>query len=187
MTTYRPKPTPSDDVADGADQCLLYLLGELDPQQTELFELRLESSPALCDELLSQASVISAWSAANGRNTRTAVVQSRLGHPLRWSIVATLVAVAACIALLLNGIRDVDSPTLTSTSEELLIAKAWVDNQHSGLTLLDGDLDLSLDRELDESDTVADEVSDVDATLAWLVPAVSAALNPDSSEGTHDG
>ena len=65
--------------------------------------------------------------------------------------------------------------------------QAWADNQHSGFTQVDGELDPSLDRELDESDIIADDVTDVDATLAWLVPAVSATLNPATAEGTHDG
>lgn len=170
---------------------MLYLLGELPGDQAAQWERRLQASPELGEELLRQADLIAALSLVRSEPALPRVTR---GSMLRWPIVASIVAVAACIVMIVLieplGTREREGfaglgafPTNDSgTSEDLLIARAWADSQLHVAT------DDYLEFEVDDAVAIsADDPSDVDTTLSWMFTAVSASIDAHSSEATNDG
>jgi len=179
---------------------MLYLLGELATHQATAFELRLASSPELGRELLRQADLIANLSATTCDTLTVTPLpfasRSRFAGPF----VASLLAIAACIALFVINIQPhavsensvavlaETSPIVATASEDLLIAQAWVDNQFDSVTTEFG----WVDPEVDDLVAAAEEPSDIDATLSWMFIAVSAGTtalesNPDETGATNDG
>ena len=176
-----------------------YLLGELTPSEATIFEQRLESSPAKSDELLKQADLIANLSAASSYDSPMATALPCSPHSwLAKPAIATLVAVAACIALLVANIQPnavsensiaALGETSTNATEDLLIAQAWVDHQFDSISM-----NFALDDfEIDDLVTPPiDDLSDTDSTLSWMFIAVSdgsTILETDAleAESTNDG
>lgn len=169
---------------------MLYLLGELDAEQAQGFEKQLQSSPQLADELLRQAEVIAGLSQLPATSTHVLTTRS----PLR--LVASVLAIAACIALIALGVRtsSPDSGHIASLStsssqpsipsEELLIARAWADSRLDQITTDDVLADLGSD---DVLAFTADDAIDMDATLSWMFIGVSASLDVHPAGATNDG
>ena len=170
---------------------MLYLLGELATNQTAAFEQRLESSPELGEELLRQADLIANLSLTPYEAPQATALPSTSRSPLVGPVMVSLVAIAACIALLVINIKpnsvfensvaglSETGPIVAGSSEDLLIAQAWVDNQFDSVTtdfgLVDPEFD---DLEVDDLvDATVEEPSDIDATLSWMFIAVSASTN----------
>lgn len=162
---------------------MLYLLGELAANQTAVFEQRLESSPELGEELLQQADLVANLSVIPCDAPKVLLLPSTSRSPHAKPIIVALVAVAACIALLVVNIHPSavsknsvavlaeTSPAVVNASEDLLIAQAWVDNQLDSVAT-----DFAwIDPEPDDLVTDAvEDPSDIDATLSWMFIAVSA-------------
>lgn len=180
---------------------MLYLLGELAANQIKAFEQRLASSPELGQELLRQADLIANLSAISCDGPKVIPLPSASRSRFARPIMASLVAIAACIALLVVNIQPNSvsensvavlagtPPGRISVAEDLLIAQAWADNQfHSVAT------DFAwVEPGFDDLVAVAvEEPSDIDATLSWMFIAVSAnatELETDAFEtgATNDG
>lgn len=183
-------------------QSMLYLLGELDAEQTRHVEEQLEAFPRLGEDLLRQADVIAALTApANQVALSGSGEHHRGAHhrgTRRWPLVASLVAMAACLAMVVLGVkpRAVDqdatadragSPANISESgnaEELLIARAWASHQHE----LADDIGL-VEAEIDDAAviTAADDSHANESTLAWMFIAVSAGSEALAPGVTNDG
>ena len=176
---------------------MLYLLGELEAEQTATFEKRLESSPQLGAELLRQADVISTLSMTAPKPLPAPV---SIRRAVRWPVVASIVAIAACIAIMMLGARpsttvppsiarlsessrSESSRDTASVSEDLMIARAWATSQFNEVA---DDFGLVYP-EFDDSIAVADDSSDIDSTLSWMFVAVSANVDETASLGATDG
>ena len=137
---------------DGKDQCLQYLLNELQPEQVTAFEKQLANSDQLAEELQSQAEMIAMLSDASAGST----TEPDLTHPLedrpdhKNLVKLACIALAVCITGLTfrtwwastepRAIRETSSETLveakihhdlpnTTVSESILIARAWAAGQ----------------------------------------------------------
>ena len=187
MTT----PNPSSPISEKQrQQCMLYLLGELDTEPSATFQQELESSPELGDELLRQADLITALSQTSQRTVAPAVSTT-----MRWQIAASIFAViAASFAFIVLGPQP-NSPQRdgitsvavanASVSEDLLIARAWADSH----PIIDASEDLGFGDSLgdDSIAMAADDATDIDSTLSWMFIAVSANTDSQSSESANDG
>lgn len=178
--------------------CTQYLLSELSADEASEFEQQLADSPLRGKVLLEQANLITDLSATGGGSATTALpcpAQSRVHLTRR--VVGSLVAIAACVALIISikppSISDesVAAKSKTNgvaTSEDLLIAQAWVDNQIDIRATEVGLVD-----EVESEDwraNSAQQQADVDATLSWMFIAVSdgpGLLDTNESGATNDG
>lgn len=176
---------------------MLYLLGELDAEQSRHVEAQLEAFPELGEDLLRQADVIAGLSQPACRPTLPRVAESN--HQLtRWPLVASMVALAACLAIAIIGFKPgaSDQDTVISpfgssarlsesgNAEELLIARAWA-NHHR--TLVD---EVSfVESDIDEAPAIAAEDDSLanDSTLSWMFIAVSAGSDSHAAGVTNDG
>ncbi len=177
---------------------MLYLLGELASNQTAALEQQLESSPELGEEFLRQADLIANLSQTLFDASEASPLPSTSRWPLVGPVMASLVALAACIALLVINIQpnsvsehsvavlSETSPIVASSSEDLLIAQAWVDNQFDSVAT---DIGLvEVDAEVDDLvDATLEEPSDIDATLSWMFIAVSASTNASETNSLETG
>lgn len=204
MTTPN-KPTNESARSEASrDQCVLYLLGELTADETEMFEQRLALSPSLCDELLQQADLIANLSACSSRSSRGVTLVSPPRHaPLSRPVLVSLLASAACVVFLLMNVitqrtavsegsvaaLGETSADVANESEDLLIARAWIDNQLGSIATDFAWAEAEVDDPVVNS---IDEPTDPDATLSWMFIAVSASttdLDSDAleAEATNDG
>jgi hypothetical protein len=197
MTTLEHTNEPSKDTSH-QQQCMLYLLGELDAPQSAAFEQRLASSPELGEQLLRQADVIAGLSVIHNQPELMPTSSSTYSP---WSIVASIVAIAACLVIVVLGVKSssLDADALASRSqstmpsglsletseatEDLLIARAWADSQ---LNDVSEDFEFA---ELDMEDALptAVESSDFDSTLSWMFIAVSANTDLSEEGAANDG
>ena len=177
---------------------MLYVLGELATDRAAALEQQLESSPELGEELLRQADLIANLSLTLCDAAEATALPSTSRSPLVGPAMASLVALAACIALLVINIQPTSvsqdsvavlsetSPIVASSSEDLLIARAWVDNQFDSVATDIGLVDV--DAEVDDLvDAMAEEPSDIDATLSWMFIAVSASTNASQANSLETG
>lgn len=180
-----PDPIPDDEL------CFRYLLGELTADKAAQFEQRLATSPELGETLLGQADLINGLSAVQHHRPAVAATVSQVS---RWSIAVSIVAIAACLLVVVLGVRarSADQDALASqqlttrgvpsvdVTEDLLIARAWADSR----PLQNSDeYDFA---DLDGDDSILDsEPSDVDSTLSWMFIAVS--TNPELSDIGEQG
>lgn len=102
---------------DDAQWCQLYLLGELTPEQSECFERRLGESPEIAEQLLSQSDLLLAIAPETASVSRGSITARN-----RTEILA-LVAIAASLILVVTA----GWYQQQRRSEELLIARAWVE------------------------------------------------------------
>ena len=151
---------------DGKDQCLQYLLNELQPDQVAAFEKQLANSEQLAEELQRQSEMIAMLSDASAGSTTVPDLKRPLeDRPAQKNLVKlACIALAVCITGLAfrtwwsstepQAIREASSETLaeaksqhdppnTTVSESTLLARAWADGQMekdsdilSGATLL---------------------------------------------------
>lgn len=111
---------------DPGDRCVRYLIGEMNPKESQRFERDLQRSPDLADELIRSSDLVlglvtpgdsqpvslpAAW---------TSLPATRTAHRWRWPM-----AVAVAVAVSLLFVLAVWRPDHTA-DEELRIAKAWV-------------------------------------------------------------
>lgn len=175
------------------EQCWMYLLGELDPLQSAEFEQRLAASPELADQLLRQAELIDSLATIGHQPVVAAAASSRTSA---WSIAVSLFAIAACLAIVVLGVRSADDDSLahrtrqlsprgvaprdSKASEDLLIARAWADSRRDQVS------DDFAFAELDPEEALpAAEPTDVDSILSWMFIAV--ADNPDLDDLSEEG
>jgi hypothetical protein len=178
-------------------QSMLYLLGELDAEQTRFVEQQLEAFPELGEDLLRQADLIAGLSQAALVPTLPRAAET---HPsvTRWPLVASMVAVAACLAILVFGVKPSASDrdtvaaqsgssakmSKTSHREDLLIARAWASHQRSvadDLGFVEPDVDEAL------AITAEDDSLVNESTLSWMFMAVSANSELLASGVRNDG
>ena len=137
---------------DGKDQCLQYLLNELQPDQVAAFEKQLANSEQLAEELQRQSEMIAMLSDASAGSTTVPDLKRPLeDRPAQKNLVKlACIALAVCITGLAfrtwwsstepQAIREASSETLaeaksqhdppnTTVSESTLIARAWADGQ----------------------------------------------------------
>ena len=181
-------PETFDPTLDDAwrDQCLLYLFGELDADQSDEFVRQLESSPELGCELARQAELIEGLAAPPVLQSNLDPTKISVESPVRWLSFAVLAMAASIIfamfMMLPNQSNHVASQVVpVEPSEELLIARVWVSNQHEGV--LKSEFADMVDTDLG-SESLPDVDSDLDSTLAWMVIAVS--TSPDSQNADLD-
>ncbi len=170
---------------------MLYLLDELDPDRRAAFEEQLQRSPQLSEELLRQANLITLLSASPTPELAPASIERHS----RWPLIASLIGLAACIALVVFSVRPNGpnhdhtalakaSSTTAVVSEDLLIARAWADG-HILVQEIVGDAGLA---DLDEDEVLAfEEPADIDVTLSWMFIGVSADVGPNGPEATNEG
>jgi hypothetical protein len=194
MTENQPDDLPEPN-GSSEEQCWLYLLGELDASKSAEFEQRLATSPELSDQLLRQAELISGLSTIKHQLQVAPATPSRVSS---WSIAVSIMTVAACLAIVVLGVRSrsVEKDSLASrtpslsprgiaakdpnVSEDLLIARAWADSRRSEVSEDFALADLDSDEALPE-----DEPSDLDSTLSWMFIAVAA--NPELDDAGDEG
>jgi hypothetical protein len=194
MTENQPDDLPEPN-GSSEEQCWLYLLGELDASKSAEFEQRLATSPELSDQLLRQAELISGLSTIKHQLQVAPATPSRVSS---WSIAVSIMTVAACLAIVVLGVRSrsVEKDSLASrtpslsprgtaakdpnVSEDLLIARAWADSRRSEVSEDFALADLDSDEALPE-----DEPSDLDSTLSWMFIAVAA--NPELDDVGEEG
>jgi hypothetical protein len=194
MTENQPDDLPEPN-GSSEEQCWLYLLGELDASKSAEFEQRLATSPELSDQLLRQAELISGLSTIESQLQVAPATPSRVSS---WSIAVSIMTVAACLAIVVLGVRSrsVEKDSLASrtpslsprgtaakdpnVSEDLLIARAWADSRRSEVSEDFALADLDSDEALPE-----DEPSDLDSTLSWMFIAVAA--NPELDDAGDEG
>lgn len=175
--------------------CLLYLFGDLDAQQTLEFEQQLASSSALNDELLRQAEVIAELGTLDPKSDFLQPVAE--SSPLRWPMIALATAASLLFAIvalrpnsqLANAPAELAPNDVSlASSEDLRIARAWVNHQHEDVANEIKSLEIS-DAEWSNELTVNDFATaedDSDSTLAWMFIAVSE--NPEAESRTsNDG
>ncbi len=173
---------------------MLYLLGEYDADQAADFERQLQSSHELADELLRQAELIAGLSQSPVISQSPMIPPSVEVVDSRLPLLASVLAIAACIALFVLAVQpgSPDSDRVASLSnsaqsipsEEILIARAWADSRFDEM-LDDGGLaDLYVD---DALALATDDAEDVDATLSWMFIGVSANIDAHSEDATNDG
>ena len=186
-----------------AHRCMQYLLGELTAGEAARLEGELSASPEVNRELLVHADLLCAMSASAASRSQlpsieplpssdaqlSAGVTSRAGH--WWMIVA---ATAACLAVAVAGFlwhreHDLDSTrreashTTPSGDEALMIARVWATDHVRQATVEEWDVaDV-------EVDLVDDPLVDDDSFLAWMVVAVAADAERQSTTtgATTDG
>lgn len=102
---------------DDAQWCQLYLLGELSPEQSERFERRIGESPEIAEQLLSHSDLLLAIAPEiAGVSHRPIAARNRTQTFAMVAIAASLMAVVTA------GWYQ-----RQRRSEELLIARAWVE------------------------------------------------------------
>lgn len=187
----RPAPTAGKPAMQSSSQrCLLYLLGELDREDAVAFENQLEFSSELGDELLRNADLIATLSSIEySTNIIYPTTDTPPSLPVAverssWWLAASILAVAASLAILLSAVAFYRSEK-AADSEDMLIARAWADSRNDDSFI---DLEVS-ESENDEALTTLffDDASDVDSALSWMVFAVSTDLSSDQPETTNDG
>lgn len=148
------------------NDCLAYLLGEMDASQRSIFETQL-SDPAVADELLRQSDNLFAVANVDHFNKPSPQVEPSVVS--RWPLVATVAVLAASLLLaVIFPLRDPDNTSDASeSSEELLIAKAWVQQPALGL-------ETSNDWSENEFDDLAPLEESSDEATSWMVAAVAA-------------
>ncbi|MGI9472387.1 MAG: hypothetical protein ACR2NZ_12680 [Rubripirellula sp.] len=200
-----PDPNPTAALSDAQkNECLQYLMGELNPSESQSFERQLASSTALGDELLRQAEGISLCSQPD-LLSQPICVGGSANQVTRWRSVAALLAVAVCLAVLVFGVwpkasdkvasRDRTLPTTTSATqskvsadqsaipEDVLIARAWASNRLPSDSGSDGNDSILPGDEIDVSlASLPADGTEMDSTLSWMYIAVAGDL-----EEANDG
>ncbi|TWU59334.1 hypothetical protein Poly51_21220 [Rubripirellula tenax] len=157
------------------DQCSLYLLGELSASDRSTFEERLATSSELSDRLMRHADLILAVADSSMASAPAAVVTPTRETSHR-SLVATILAIAVCLAAIVTGIKMRNS----GANEELQIAQAWVDNL-TFVNVAGSDLSESdVERAVEDSGTE----DSMDAALSWMVAAVAAEVRIPADKAT---
>ncbi len=150
------------------ERCLLYVLGELNSQEATAFESRLSDSPELAEVLLEISD-----SVCLAGSLDLSYVEPHASAKRWWKVVGAVAALAACIVIAWVVSVDQTNPIAASpeTTEDLLIARAWVGDWFGDEDDIAPDMvdifESSIEVEVDE------EVDD-DASLSWMVAAVSA-------------
>jgi len=151
---------------DAKDQCLLYLLNELQPDQIATFEKKLSGSQQLADELERQAEIVVMLSQTPEGSSLTCTPQhsgdinTSTANPKQPIKLASL-ALAVCIALLIFGSfwspKESNPPknasidqtagstsekysALSTATESRLIARAWAAGQLENETSIFGEV-----------------------------------------------
>ena len=154
------------------EMCMRYLLGELDAAESANFEMDLQASSQLSDELLRQADVI----AGLGTEVSHCGIPAEMAPASHARFLAPFMVIAASLLLVFVFSRSGGTPGVAkTTSEELLIAKAWVAQRHEDTS---GELNLDLDDSSFGEPTIALDNED---TLSWMFVAV--ASNPEDLDG----
>ena len=168
--------THSQSITDAdRDQCLRYLLGELNSSQTAAFESRLAESPELTTALIEHSEAICQVAQADIPQT-TSNADSR-SQP--W--IEALVAIAACLAV---GFFAWNSNSVQSTivqpigtiaavdqapSEQSLIAQAWASTSQQAAD----SVTLDIENEWES-------IEEVDgSSLSWVMAAVESGVSID--------
>ncbi len=171
MTADSKPNTPQTD-ADNSDRCLLYLLGEMNEEQTAAFEAELGRSAALQTELIPQAECLVRLSNVQP----SVVVTPTTASFAAMRLVMTVAATAACLLFAFlswpSGQARQNRGTVDSDPEFLLIAKAWAEESLAGTSITDLAANAAFES-IDPGESFVGDV-DEDASLSWLVPAVEA-------------
>jgi hypothetical protein len=204
-----PSRSPPNDLPDlqGEDpiahRCMQYLLGELSAPESVRLEGELKASPAVNRELLVQADLLCVLAASQASGSQLPSVtplpspdsQPSTGftaHARHWVMIVAVTA--ACLAVAIAGFLwqredDLGAARLEASDhtaqgdEALLIARAWATSHVSQTSVEDwggaeGEVDL-----------VDDQPADDDSFLAWMVVAVAADAEVQSTASgvTSDG
>jgi hypothetical protein len=157
-------------------------LGELDSDEAAALERCLVSSPELGKELLRQARLVEAIACAPAPSTTAAVVAASWPSAL-WtsaftiaaSMAITIIAVLPSAAVSRRGLAQLSRPSALAAapaiaaSDDLLIARVWAVQQLEDAA---EELDLPV-WDGDDAALADEEPADVDATLSWMVVALS--------------
>lgn len=158
--------------AETTERCLLYLLGEMNAEQSASFEAQLAASGELRTELIAQSETLV------GLSTIESPVTVACDSPANsWRLLMTIASIAACLMVAFlswpkKQDRSFVSPADTSP-ESLLIAKAWAEGSLASTPISEVAMSSSGDVVLSTPDglpTVVDE----DTELSWLVSAMEA-------------
>ena len=185
-------------------RCMLYLLGELPAGERAIFEKQLSDSPDLSDELRAQSELICAISAP----APTSVSVRSKSNNRSWQLVAIVSTLAATFLVSIVGLRwqhnrDVaqlappDQRQITGQTEReqdgnreaLMIAQAWAAD-HAEAESMDVDFNLlDADFPLGSDASLADESSNQESVVSWMVVAVADQSDTQSlpSGATTDG
>jgi len=197
-----------DLTGDCKNQCLQYLLNELEPDQIALFEETLGNSEQLAEELQRQAEMIAMLSELPVGSTNLATLP-KVDHSLRKSFAKLAgVALAVCIAGLvfrtwwsapgpgqrlepsntfLTDRVSIDAAITAPLSESTLIARAWAAGQtakdsgvRSETTLADlQPIALSDDFEFQDEETGTAS----DEAFSWIFTASFEAQEAETNDG----
>ncbi len=179
-----------------SERCMEYLLGELTPPQSIVFEQQLALSAELNRELLVQAEILFALSAGP---PSVVVVPPTHSPNHTWRTVSLILTLAACVAVAFVGFHSrpeddqsvarLSTASQQTTAEALLIAQAWAANR-SHVATNEDELGVS-ESALPESefDFDAADAPDDDSVLAWMVVGVAADAdtNAAATGATSDG
>lgn len=187
-----------------AHRCMQYLLGELSASESARLEGELSASAEVNRELLVQADLLCAMAVSQSSRSQLPSVDTLPSHDSQPSADATtrharqglmiVATTAACLAVAVAGFlwqrendrdevkREASVPTAQG-DEDLLIARAWA-TSHVSQTRVD-----EWDLAEGEVDLVDDPPADDDSYLAWLVVAVAADAEVQSTTSgvTSDG
>ena len=161
------------------EQCMLYLLDELDEQGTSEFVQQLEDSAELNQYLSEQADVIAQLS-INPSATKRLVPRSTAQPRWNGMVVALVAIAAAALAIFSVQRHGNDNP------KQATIALAWADSQSLAAVVSPQN---SADELLDEIElnfVTSQTDSQIDETLDWMYTALSIEVGTDL-EKSNDG
>ena len=179
------------------EQCLRYLLGKMDENEIVQFQIRLESEPAISNELVTQSDLICLLAGDQSSLQSPTVATQHSSASI--NVMPWVQWIAAIAASLLVGFifwtsnsdqqrqiakqvtadkstseKSIVHDGLSETDEELLIAQAWADGPLSlALASRAGDADIEPLHESDSESFEPNEESDLD----WMMVAVTEGAN----------
>ena len=175
----RDESTPVEPDQYWRDQCVLYLLDELDEQSTSAFVQRLEESAPLNQYLAEQAELIATLTA--DPVMASAPVQSTTSQT-RWNgMLAAMIALAATVLVVFSFQRGSNE-----SLEQETIALAWVDSQSINESVSSTESSDDLLDEFELTLVASQTETQIDETLDWMYAALAMESDADTGE-SNDG